>query len=428
MANAGLAYDDTPPLAAPFRFFLTAPLFGIAAGLVLLFGDATFSSRWNPAALAVVHLLGAGFMLQVMTGALVQILPVVAGAPIPHTLWVARITHLLLAAGAASLAFGFGQTQPVVIQTGAALLGSGLVVFLSAGFIGLSKAPAVAAASRTPRDLRLALSGLALTAVLGLTLAAILSGALTLPLEKTALVNAHAIWAWLGWGGILLAATSWVVVPMFQITPQYPARFTRYWAPATLLGLVLWSALSVSGLNGAATLMTLLLACSAAAFALQTLHQQKRSRRSVADPSFRSFRLAMLAALAGSGAALGAQFSEAGWWPQLASVLIMHGAFVSAMSAMLYKIVPFLSWLHLMQAGLRAPNVKKLLPDAPVRAQLRLHGLTLASLAGAVFVPTLEALAGLLLVAEFAWLMLNMLRVLRAWDHARKHAEKREYV
>lgn len=44
-ANPGLAYEDTPPLSAPLRFFLTAPLFGICAGLVLLFGDGVLDSR-----------------------------------------------------------------------------------------------------------------------------------------------------------------------------------------------------------------------------------------------------------------------------------------------------------------------------------------------------------------------------------------------
>ena len=77
-ANPGLAYEDTPPLSAPLRFFLTAPVFGLIAGLVLLFDGQLLASRWTPGALAVVHLFAAGFMLHVMLGALLQILPVLA--------------------------------------------------------------------------------------------------------------------------------------------------------------------------------------------------------------------------------------------------------------------------------------------------------------------------------------------------------------
>lgn len=34
--QALLSYDQSPPMAAPFRFFLTAPFFGVLAGALLL--------------------------------------------------------------------------------------------------------------------------------------------------------------------------------------------------------------------------------------------------------------------------------------------------------------------------------------------------------------------------------------------------------
>ena len=52
----GLSHDDTPPFSAPLRFFLTAPLFGVVAGLTLLFGGEILVSRWTPGALAITHL------------------------------------------------------------------------------------------------------------------------------------------------------------------------------------------------------------------------------------------------------------------------------------------------------------------------------------------------------------------------------------
>lgn len=66
-----LSFDQSPPLAAPLRFFLTAPLFAILAGLTLLAsGPDALASRWTPAMLALTHLVAVGFMLQVMLGAL----------------------------------------------------------------------------------------------------------------------------------------------------------------------------------------------------------------------------------------------------------------------------------------------------------------------------------------------------------------------
>ena len=108
--------------------------------------------------------------------------------------------------------------------------------------------------------------------------------------------------------------------------------------------------------------------------------------------------------------------------PVLAGVLMLHGAFGGAISAMLYKIVPFLTWLHLTQAGVKAPNVKKLLPDAPVRMQLRLHAACLCALVVAAILPSTTPLAGMLVVIEFAWLLANLIRVVRAGRRVRAAA------
>lgn len=417
-ANPGLAYEDTPPLSAPLRFFLTAPLFGLVAGLVLLFDGDLLASRWTPGALAVVHLFAAGFMLHVMLGALLQILPVVAGAAFPAPLRIAGVTHVLLGLGAAGLAFGLGSGTPFAIIAGAVLLAAGLGLFLAASLLGLARAAPAQGASRTPRDLRLALGALALTTVLGVVLAVALGRGLALPVALPTLVDLHAVWAWMGWGGLLLAATSWVVVPMFQITPAYPAGFTRFWAPATLVVLVSWSASLVADIGWLKLVLSALLLALASGFALQTIKLQRNSRRSTPDAPFRAFRLSMLALLGSLVALLVSLVSDAPQWPILAGVLVLHGTFAGAISAMLYKIVPFLTWLHLTQARIRAPNMKKLLPDAPVRKQLRLHAAALAALIVAVLLPVTTPLAGLLVTVEFGWLLANLLRAVRAWHQA----------
>ncbi|WP_068637684.1 hypothetical protein [Thauera butanivorans] len=419
-ANPGLAYEDTPPLSAPLRFFLTAPLFGMCAGLVLLFGDGVLGSRWTPGALAAVHLLAAGFMLQVMIGALQQILPVVAGVRFPAVLGVASSSHALLTFGAAGLAGGLAFGLPDAIIGGAMLLLGGIGIFLIAALAGLIRSPSVKIPSHAPRDLRLAMAGLAVTAVLGLALALAIGRGATLPIPLAQAVDLHAAWGWLGWGGILLAATSWVVVPMFQITPSYPARFTRWWAPAVLAGLASWSLARSFDAEGTGIVLGIALMLASGVFSVQTLRLQSRTRRSTPDAPFHAFRAAMLAMLAGIAALGGNLVVDSDHWSVLAGVLILHGGFAGAISAMLYKIVPFLAWLHLTQAGIRAPNMKKLLPDTPVKQQLKLHLAVLAALVLGVFADTVARIAGLLMLIEFGWLLLNMLRVVRNWQRARE--------
>src|SRR3989304_8103761 len=78
-----LSFEQAPPISVPYRFFLTAPLFGAAAGLVLVgFGPAALESRWAPGALAMTHLIVVDFMLQVMCGSRLQFVAAGAGANI----------------------------------------------------------------------------------------------------------------------------------------------------------------------------------------------------------------------------------------------------------------------------------------------------------------------------------------------------------
>jgi len=68
--QAGLSFEQAPPFSLPLRFFLTAPLFLLAAaGLIVLSPDA-LASRWTPQALALTHALTLGFLAMAMLGAL----------------------------------------------------------------------------------------------------------------------------------------------------------------------------------------------------------------------------------------------------------------------------------------------------------------------------------------------------------------------
>jgi hypothetical protein len=60
------------------------------------------------------------------------------------------------------------------------------------------------------------------------------------------------------------------------------------------------------------------------------------------------------------------------------------GFALSVIHGMLYKIVPFLIWLHLQNTvGGRVPHIKRILPEPPARWHARLHlaSVTLLALA-----------------------------------------------
>jgi len=418
-AGQSLSYDAAPAFATPLRFFLTAPLFGVAAGAALFAMPELLDSRWTPGALAVTHLIAVGFMLSVMLGALFQVLPVVAGAVIPMSGIVSTTVHLALTAGAIFLAWGLGSSTHALLVPATALLGGALILFLIAAALGLRQAPI---AQATPRDLRLALLGFGIAVTLGIALALVLAGGFTLPL--LVVLKLHIGWALLGGAGVLLAATSWVVVPMFQITPNYPVALTRFWAMGTGGVLLLWSAAVLGERVSVEFALAVVLAALCVVFAVCTLRLQKQSRRSVPDVTMRAFQLGMASFVAGLGCVLVAHHSDHAVWPILAGILVLHGGFVSVIVGMLYKIVPFLAWLHLTQDKGKAPNMKKLQPDTPVRHQLLMHALALAVLVLAAVVgnAVLTRIAGVLVVVEFAALLHNLLKVIGAYRTARAAA------
>lgn len=421
-AASGLGYDAAPALSTPLRFFLTAPVFGIAAGLLLILSPALLESRWTPGALAITHLMTVGFMLMVMIGALFQVLPVVCGAAIPAVRVSVGIIHTLLLVGAATLAGGLFFMAPNGLLAASWLLGAGLAGFMLSASIALLRAPS---ASGSQRDMRLALVSLGIAIMLGLSLA--MTIALGLPLPLSVLLELHAGWGLLGGAGVLLAATSWIVVPMFQITPPYPKPLTRFWALGFVAALMLWSAAVTLDATVFGTLLLVTLLCFAATFLVITLRLLGKTRRSAPDASFRIFMLGISSLLAGMLCLIPALIWDHPVWPLLTGVLVIYGGFVSVIQGMLYKIVPFLAWLHLTQSGIKAPNVKRLQPETSAKRQLLAHTLAVVVLLIAVASGSalMVRVAGLLVVFEFGWLLLNMLGVLGNFRRALREQPQR---
>lgn len=414
-----LAYDDSPPLSAPLRFFLTAPCFGALAGaLVLWQGPGLLDSRWTPAALALTHLITVGVMLQIMLGALMQLLPVVAGANIARPRLVAAVVHLGITLGGLALAAAFLTGHPWLFGSAALLLGSSAVVFVGAAGWALR---GVGRGQVTVVGMKLALAGLAVTVTLGVLMALWRTG--LLEWSGRALIPLHVGWGVLGWAGALLTAVAYVVVPMFQITPPYSERFTRVAVPVTLAVLLCWSTSEVFHTASLTSGLQALCAVAGAVLAAVTLNTTLRSKRARREPTQFAWQLAMVCLLLASALWLAATtlpgVASALNWPLMWGVLVLWGGFVSVMVGMLYKIVPFLVWLHLRRLGqgkLHAPNMKLILPERPLWIQLALHSAALVLLVAATVWPAgFTHAAGTALLASNAALLRNLLLAVRAY-------------
>ncbi len=411
MNGGGLSFDQAPPLGVPLRLMLMVPLFLLLTAAVgVVTADTWPYSRWSSAALALTHLLTLGVLGLAMIGALLQMLPVMLGAPIAAAGWIARSAQLGVGGGAVALSLGLGLGEPALLTIAMICLVAGLAPFLVGMANSLRRA---ASLPRVAWPMRQAWLALLLTVVAGLWLAGALSGLGTV---SAALIAQHAAWGLAGWVLILVVGVAYQVVPMLQLTPAYPDRLSTWLTWAILAGLMLYT-LAVWRVPGWSALAALPVCIAAAVFAATTLDLQRRRRRKLADATLDFWRLGMGSLL---GCAL--LFPAHDWLGESAQVSLglafLLGFALSVVNGMLYKIVPFLAWFHLQaQTGARAgtiPNMKDFVPDAAARLQYRAHLAGLLLLLPAPFLPAWSAIPGLLCLAISAQrLWLNLLRARR---------------
>ncbi|MEY2159991.1 hypothetical protein [Rhodanobacter sp. FW106-PBR-LB-2-11] len=142
---ARLALDRAPAASLPRRFLLSAPPWGMLAGVLLLVdGDALLRTRWQPGTLALAHVFALGVLGNVMFGSVLQFLPAAAGVRVRGGARLGPPLHaafnlgvLLLVAGLhqgwRGGLLGAGVLLPLAFATLAAMTLPGLVQAAGSG-------------------------------------------------------------------------------------------------------------------------------------------------------------------------------------------------------------------------------------------------------------------------------------------------------
>lgn len=403
-----LSFADTPPLSLPLRYFISAPLFAaLAAAFLCWQGEAALLSRWSPLTLAVTHLLVLGCFSMTMLGALLQMLPVVAGIAVPHSdRWGAWV-HAALSGGTLLLGAAFWRGQPWLFGAAMVLLAGALLLFLGACTVAMWQQHQPGAGA-VVAGIRLSLAALLPTVALGLLLAGAfaLPGLAALPLQQ--LTNLHAMWGLLGWVGLLVIGVAFQVVPMFMLTEPYSPRLTGSYT-ALLFVLLVLASLSQGAMQSACLA---LLAGGYAVFGASTLLLLARRKRPRADPTTLYWRLAMACLLGAMG--LGLWPASANAQPLALGVLMLVGFTLGAINGMLVKIVPFLAWYHLQElrlhSGRKPPTLQQIIPERHAQAQFGVHLAALLVLLAACYQPALVRAGAALLCAACLAMAFNLSR------------------
>ncbi len=350
---------------------------------LLFMGDGPLASPWYPQVMAWTHLGTLGFLAMVMIGALYQMVPVVAGAPVPGVR-LAYVVHAFLLIGLAALAIGFfGQaSSSISAETAASAMRAAIHSLIAAS--ALFVVPVAYAVARAPiqdqtvRGMWLALTGFTIGAAFGVVLANGHAGS-GFPLQRPLLLKVHFNLELIVWVGSLITAVSWQVVPMFYLTPSVSTRAKRRQLALIWISVV---ALFATAFKNPPIPHVVLYAAAPGALVvwliqpLQTLRLIQKRNRPRADGSLLFWRSGLVVALLLIPLGLLAHFSIDQQWAMLWGWWAIWGWAGMIIHGMLTRIVPFLVWFHRMSphVGLRpVPSMRGLLAQNQIKLGWGLH-------------------------------------------------------
>lgn len=406
-----LSLDQSPPFRASLRFFMTAPLFILVGCILFLLFKIDPFERWDIETIGILHFFNLGFLVMVVMGALTQMLPVLAGTPIPNVLWFSRITHVLITLGSILFPLGIMTMNQLMIQWGGGLALLSIIIFFTTILWSLRKA----LPSFTVSCFKLSASSVLIMIVFAGRLALSWAGWLDFSSDRMGLIELHIAWAMFGFLFILILGVSHKVVPMFYVTNDYPLWFSKYIAKVVFFLLLGWSMVFLTETQFLIPIIKSLLAVTVMIYASQTFRRFVNRKRKVTDTTVLFWKTSMVFFALGS-----AFYSIIQYWPspkmEVAASLFFGIALLSLISGMLYKIIPFLTWFHLTARNInKVPTMRELLPNRYTLRQYYMHLVAILFLFLSVLVPMLRAIYGVSLGLSMLLLLFNLLIPLKVF-------------
>ena len=423
--HANLSLQQSPPFSVPARFLVSAPIFGLIAALVMLWhGPEMISHRWTPELLAITHFLTLGFLAMSMLGAFMQLIPVLMGMVIPRAKLFSSIVHTLLFLGSACLGLAWLTQINALFIVAMILLGFSFTIFIAVIIERLLRSKNRHA---TRSMMMLALLALLITVCLGILLAMSYAWP-TLALAKP-LTDLHLSWGLLGWVTLLIMAVAYQVIPMFQITDAYPAMHQRWMGWLIFFSLLALSLAYSFQIDLLKTISSIILASCLFIFAITTLWVLQTRRRQIPDLTMMFWQLAMVSLIVLASIWTVSTLIDIDPPVILIGTLIIYGFAMTTINGMMYKIIPFIIWLHLSarnktlrdeskrELQVKVPHMRKIISESAGLLQFRFHILSLILLSLATIWPQwLYYPATLIFAISQSLLLFNLLNAVRFYN------------
>ncbi len=346
-------------------------------------------------------------------------LPVIAGVVLDAPLPKATMVRALLFAGVVTLIFGFVYHLSFLFLFSSVFLGSSLLYIGVTMLIRLLKLSHHSASSK---GMLFALGSLCVLVLLGLYLALthaqMVGGEYFLQIRKL-----HYSFGLFGWIGLLIVSISFQTVEMFYVTPAYPKSMSRYLPMGIFLVLVAMIFVILLKPAMAAWLQPLLY-LGLALYGLVTLLRLSQRKRPLADATMWFWRMGMGSLILSMLLLLIAHFGGVDTLLPGGAVLFFSFA-LSVLFAMLYKIIPFLTWFHLNAQGyFTAPMMHEVIHPKTAKKHFWIHCAMVASLLLSILIPAVIYLSGLLMILSFGWIAYQILHANRLYKHTQETGEK----
>ena len=405
--QGGLSLEQAPPISVVLRFFITASIFGIVAGILLLiFGKEVFDAS-NKEALILTHILALGVMASFMLGALFQMLPVIAGVVLKTPTKKAMFVHILFTLGVFMIGFAFYTSSAMLYLLSGVLLGISLLYTTAIMISNLLK---LQTHSSSSKGMLFALSGFTIAIVLGLYLLFALGGYHD-GLYFSEIKQTHYSFGLFGWVSLLIVAISFQVIEMFYVTPAFHAWIQKYFIMSVAF-LLLFSSLPF------VPIMIGLIFILYAGFNLYNLSKRKRP---TSDATVWFWRLGMGMLIITMAIII------SGIETPLSYISFIFFA-LSIVFAMVYKIVPFLVWFHLSNQGyMSAPLMFDIVHPKEIKQHFYLHVVTFVMWGLSIFHDSFIIPASLLVIASFSLLLYRIINAWKIYKHTQKYSEKMQW-
>ncbi|MBD3841524.1 MAG: hypothetical protein IE909_06500 [Campylobacterales bacterium] len=350
---AGLSLDQAPPFEAPLKFFLTAPLFCIAGGFLLLNNQNIYLHDLS--FVVPLHFITIGFIVMVIFGALLQMLPVVAGAVIKKSSLLANSVYSLIMFSLLSFTVSVFSTHKTFYFFSAIFLFAGLLLF---SYVCVYKLFTVQNKTNIVNGLIFSLVSFIVAFLLGIHMF-ISHGTENFSSFYHIFASLHYNIIFFGFLFLLIASISFQVIPMFWVSGIYQEYEQKSILYTTGLLLIFFTINTTASLN-LDLIYKILMGFITIYFAVLTVKKLYDRKRKLKDVTVYFYYMSMISLILGVTLWVLGGFFQISYL--ILGVFLGLGFVISLINGMIYKIVPFLTWFHLSSRGiLEVPTMRDMI-------------------------------------------------------------------